>query len=146
MLTDNVNAATKREWQELGFFYESDDAGREWRMVGSKNGLLRFAELLWKYSENPGNKKISEHNHYGPYMYLKIMTWTEPLITKSDIRGTLLDFGKLADLISSKIKSSRPGEILVIDKEYSQKNEFVLKLFVKEHGFDPAKADPALPK
>jgi hypothetical protein len=139
-----VDAMTIREWRELGFFYDRDDVRHEWKFIGSSEGLLQFVNLLLKYVANPRNGKISEHDHYGPYWYLKIVTWTEPLISK-DIRGTLADFQKLANLVRSKIEASKTRDVFTIDKEYSAKNEFVLKFFIKENGFDPAQADTQLP-
>jgi hypothetical protein len=141
--SEKVNDTTIREWRELGFFYDRDDVCHEWKFIGSREGLLQFVNLLQKYAANPRNDKISEHDHYGPYLYLKIVTWTEPLIGE-DIRGTLSDFKKLAKLVSSKIEASKTGEVFTIGKEYFAKNEFVLKFFVKESGFDPAQADALL--
>ena len=54
----------------LGFFYDRDDASKEWILVGSRAGLQRFADLLHAYVADPRHETLSEHEHYGPYMYL----------------------------------------------------------------------------
>ncbi len=69
-----VDDATRREWRELGFFYDYDEKQACWRLVGAQAGLLKFCELLRQYADNPKNDKLSEHDHYGPYSYLKVMT------------------------------------------------------------------------
>ena len=74
MPSDATNRMTRRE---LGFVYDKDDDRKESRLVGSRSGLLRFRDLLLEYSADPRNAKKSEHEHYGPYMYLEIMTWPE---------------------------------------------------------------------
>ena len=67
MPSDATNQATRREWRELGFFYERDDASREWRVTGSRSGLQRLRDLLLDYVADPRNRAESEHEHYGPY-------------------------------------------------------------------------------
>jgi hypothetical protein len=144
MPSAETDAATAREWRNLQFFYERSDTERVWRFIGSRAGLLRIARHLRDYGNDPGNSPISEHHHYGPYLYLKFLTWHESQITITDIRGTLLDFLRLADVIERQLLKSQPGHSIIIDTEYSQKNEFSLRLEVREDGFDPASADPLL--
>jgi len=43
MPSEATNNATRREWRELGFFYDRDDENKVWRLTGSRAGLLRFA-------------------------------------------------------------------------------------------------------
>jgi hypothetical protein len=64
------------EWRQLGFYYDRDDRlyVNQWRFFGSKKGLQNFVSMLDKYTNNPANDILSEHDHYGPYSYLKIMT------------------------------------------------------------------------
>jgi hypothetical protein len=140
-----TNAATAREWRKLGFFYEKDEAQRAWRLIGSRSGLFGFARLLRDYSANPHLAGISEHEHYGPYFYLKVITWQEPLITRHDIRGTQPDIGRLADLIEDRLRSSAAGQTFTIDTDYSPGNEFHLHFELREENFDAAAADPLLP-
>ena len=112
MPSEAVNEATRREWLDLGFFYELDKERKEWRLVGSRSGLLKFRDLLMRYVANPQNEAKSEHDHYGPYMYLKVMTWTEPGMDGNAIHGTLQDLRRLADIIEAKLQDTRPGSVL----------------------------------
>jgi hypothetical protein len=41
-----VTAETRKQWRDLGFFYDRDDVRRRWRLVGSKQDLSRLASLL----------------------------------------------------------------------------------------------------
>jgi hypothetical protein len=77
MPSDATNRATREEWRELGFFYDPDDRAKTWTLTGSRLGLRRFVECLLEYAADPGNAMQSEHQHYGPYMYLEVMTWPE---------------------------------------------------------------------
>ena len=146
MPSEAVNEATRREWRDLGFFYELDDERKEWRLVGSRLGLLRFRDLLLSYVANSRNEKHSEHDHYGPYMYLKVMTWTEPGMDGNAIYGTLQDLRRLAGIIETKLQDTRPGSVLRIQKEFAESCEYCLVLNVRDEGFDPASADPELLK
>jgi hypothetical protein len=71
-------AATHAEWRELGFYYLLDEEAKVWCLVGSQAGLLRFSQLLRNHVADPRNEKKSEHEHYGPYCYLEVMTWPTP--------------------------------------------------------------------
>ena len=141
--TSEMNNVTRREWRELGFFYDCDDNAPRWRLVGSYAGLLKFAEILDAYASNSRNKPLSEHEHYGPYFYLKLMTWEEPEITNSAICGTLADFQRLATMIREKLSSSIAGSIFVLSDEYVA-GSGTIEFDVREDGFDPAGADPLL--
>jgi len=33
--SEAVNEATRRQWRDLGFFYDRDDAAKSWRIVGT---------------------------------------------------------------------------------------------------------------
>jgi hypothetical protein len=67
MASERVNQATRKEWRELGFFYERDDEGKEWRILGARSGIGKFANILREYSQDLVNLKLSEHDHIGPY-------------------------------------------------------------------------------
>jgi hypothetical protein len=140
-----TNASTTREWRELGFFYDTNKSESAWNLIGSRSGLLGFARLLRDYAANPHLAPISEHEHYGPYFYLKVVTWHEPRITEEDIRGTQIDIRRLAELIERGLVSVDVGQSFEIDTDYSPRNEFRLRLHVREDEFDPASADPMLP-
>ena len=142
--SDATNRATRREWQELGFFYETEEPARRWRLIGSKSGLRRFPELLRKYCADPRNSTKSEHEHYGPYMYLKVMTWPDFEIDGQSIRGPLPKLARLADLVGERLADAEPDEVIYIGREFAPDVEYDLVLEVKSEGFDPAEADPCL--
>jgi len=144
MPSDAVNSATVREWRELGFYYDRDDDTRLWRLVGSRDGLLRFKAALLKYIADPRNARISEHEHFGPYMYLEVMTWEEAGFDDHAIRGPLSELARLAELIGTKVAATQPGSSVKIRDEFASNSPYSLVLDVREDGFDPATADPGL--
>jgi len=145
-MSDNkidIAQLTIDEWRELGFHYDRDDrtGHPKWRFHGSKAGLNQFALILDKYTCNPKNDSLSEHEHYGPYKYLKIMTWDKPVITADYIAGTIADLKKLKKLIVDKLSNSRPGQTFDINKEYGMNNTAGCCFFVTVDDFDPASMD-----
>jgi hypothetical protein len=142
--SEAMNAATRNEWRKLGFFYDYDEKRKEWQLVGSKAGLRQFLNLLLEYVKNPKHDRKSEHDHYGPYMYLEIMTWDAPGINDHCIQGTLSDLKGLAELVDKKLGVSKPGTSFVIRDEYAKSAEASLVFNVKTDDFDPASADPML--
>ena len=142
--SEATNQATREEWRGLGFFYEIRDHPPCWRLVGSASGLANLVELLDRYARDPQHEAVSEHKHYGPYMYLKVQTAESPEIDNRSIRGSLSDLARLRDLIASGLRSLRPGESLTIGPEYSPSVSFPLHLELREPRFDPASSDPAL--
>ncbi len=133
-----------KEWRELGFFYDCDDQTRVWKLTGSRAGLLRFRDALLAYVADPRNKMTSEHEHYGPYMYLKVMTWPEAGFDSDAIRGPLADLERLAKVIAAKLAKARPGSSVQIQEEFAVDSPYALVLDLREDGFDPATADPLL--
>ena len=131
------------EWRNLGFYYDRDDRidVNQWRFYGSKKGLQNFVSLLEKYTNNPQNDIISEHDHFGPYSYLKIMTWDKPVITEDYIAGTFQDLKKLKQIINDKLSHSQPGQTFNIDKDYGIENTITAKFFVMSDDFDPYTMD-----
>jgi len=87
----------------------------------------------------------SEHQHYGPYAYLEIMTWPEAGFDDHAIRGMLTDFTRLAKLVESKLAAVRPGSSVLIQEEFAPDSPYALVLDVREDCFDPTTADPLLP-
>lgn len=140
-----VIAATRAEWRELGFYYEHDGDAKEWRLVGSRAGLLPFTELLRAYVADPLNDRKAEHEHYGPYCYLEIMTWPEPGMDWHAIHGPLDALANLAALVEERVSGLRPGEEARIREEFAPDSEDSLVLELRPDGFDPASADEALP-
>ena len=139
----NLDQLMIDQWRELGFYYDHDDRMdvNQWRFYGSKKGLQNFVSLLDKYTANPHNDTLSEHDHYGPYSYLKIMTWDKPTITESYIAGTIQDLKRLRDIIADKLNKAQPGQTFNIDKDYGLDNTITAKFFVMSDNFDPPSMD-----
>jgi len=146
MPSNATNEATRREWRELGFFYNRNDQQKVWRLVGSRSGLLRFRDALFEYAEDPSNDYESEHEHYGPYLFLEIMTWPEPGFDDHGIRGSLPDLKRLAAIVDTKLGVAQPGETICIRDEFAANSPYALIMEVRRNDFDPAQADPVLPK
>ena len=148
-MNDAMKAAIREQWQALGFFYDSDERAKQWLVVGSRAGLLRFAALLRAYVADPANAKLSEHEHYGPYQYLKFMTWSEPGMDADSIHGSLGDLQRLADLVDAKANMLRPGDRAQLREDYSAASSYSLLLEMREDSFDPTSLDgnlaPAMP-
>jgi hypothetical protein len=145
MTAEQMNRSMREGWRELGFYYDFDEDSSRWRLVGSRSGLLKFRDILNGYAEDPRNVQISEHEHYGPYSYLKLMTWAEAEITGDAICGTLPDFRRLAAMVGDKLNASSAGSTFTIGDEYAGGSKAALEFEVREEGFDPASADPLLP-
>ena len=143
--SDATNRATRREWRELGFFYDRDDRTKVWKLTGSRAGLLRFRDALLSYVAVGRNALKSEHKHYGPYKYLEIMTWPEAGFDKHAVRGSLADLTRLAKLVESKLATALSGSPVLIQEEFAPDSPYALVLDLREDGFDPATADPILP-
>jgi hypothetical protein len=146
MSNQTLNEMTRREWRELGFFYDLDKHRKEWQLVGSRSGLFRFPDFLLEYVAKPRHETLSEHDHYGPYSYLKVLTWSEPGIDGNAIYGTLADLRRLASIIQAKLQDAQPGSVLRIQNEFADGCEYCLVLDCRDEGFDPASADAELSK
>jgi hypothetical protein len=144
MPSDALKEETRKEWRELGFFYDCDSQTKTWRLTGSRAGLLRFRDALRSYVADPRNKLESEHEHYGPYMYLKIMTWPEAGCDENAIRGPLVDLERLATLIEAKLAGAHAGSSVLIREEFAVDSQYAIVLDLREDGFDPATADHLL--
>ncbi len=145
MPSEATNEQTKQEWRDLGFFYERDDEAQIWKFVGSKAGLLSFAKALRSYaSATESNDSPGEHQHYGPYWYLTVTTWTEAEIVNRGICGPLDDLARLAGIIEAKVAATQPGSSISIGDEFATRSSYALILEVMEDGFDPSTADPEL--
>jgi hypothetical protein len=136
-------AQTSSEWRRLGFFYDYDDSSRAWIVRGSRAGLGLLCSELRAYARNPAHAPESEHEHYGPYSYLKLVTWPEAKIVADGVYGRLDDFERLAGIIEAGLHTMVHGEELRIDSEYSTRNDSVLVIKLEPDDFDPAACDPA---
>ncbi|MCR9014663.1 hypothetical protein [Aquiflexum gelatinilyticum] len=132
------------EWRQLGFYYDLDErlGVNQWRFYGSKSGLQNFVKLLDDYTNSPSRDIVFEHDHYGPYMYLKIITLDDQaIITDNAIGGTIADLKKLRKIIADKLSKAEPGQTFNIDKDYGINNTVTAKFFVMADNFDPVSMD-----
>jgi hypothetical protein len=139
----DIDQRIKAEWRALGFYYElvENKNRNEWHFYGSRQGLQHFLELLDEYTNNPANDVDSEHQHYGPYNYLKIMTWHKPTITPNYIAGTITDLKTFRSILADKMDQTQSGQSFSIDEEYGADNTATLIFFVMEKDFDPVQLD-----
>jgi hypothetical protein len=143
-LSEATKQATRGEWHELGFYYKMTKDPPAWCFVGSLSGLANFVQLLDDYVGNPANAKLSEHEHYGPYMYLKVQTAEEPAVDSDGIRGSIKDLARLRELIAAKLARGTVGQRFEVGAEYSEAASFPLQFEISGEEFDPASADPLL--
>lgn len=143
MPSQAINEVTRREWRELGFYYERDDEAKEWLIVGTKQGLARFASQLRRFASDPKNDSPSEHEHFGPYMYLEVGTWHQAEITDHWIAGPVKDLLRLAALIDKRVQESMVGQRIALRSEFSPTSPYEIALEIRDDGFDPALADSA---
>ena len=129
----------------MGFHYDRDDDAKTWVLTGSRQGLQKFRDALLAYSSKPANATESEHDHYGPYMYLKVMTWPEAGFDDDSIRGSVEDLRRLAHIIEAKVSSTAVGQSIRIQEEFSPASPYGLVLNIRDNDFDPASADLGLP-
>ena len=140
-LLGGTNEAMRREWRELGFYYELDDAQRQWRILGSPAGLRELARLIREYAEDPIHAGISEHMHLGPYWYLKIGTWHHPTITDHWIAGPLERLAALADEIDRRAAAISAPAAIHLRERFAPDSPYELTLEVHPDGFDPPAVD-----
>ena len=141
MISDIGKQKIREEWRELGFFYDVSENEHLWRFVGSKQGLFKFYNLLLDYAADPRNNKASEHEHYGPYLSLEIMTWDKPGIDNHSIHGSIEDIRRLANILKEKIEDAEEGDRFSIEREFAPNCEYSISIEVKENNFDPASPD-----
>lgn len=128
----------RKEWRLLGFYYEFNNLKNCWIFVGSKSGLLNFCKLLLNYASDKSHEKLSEHEHFGPDSYLKVITWDAPIIKESGIYGSIRDIKRLSYILKEKLINIPIKMEIKIDKEYSNVNECYILLRIKSDNFDPA--------
>jgi hypothetical protein len=115
MTNSELDQRTVNEWRDLGFFYDYDEVESCWRVIGSREGFMKFVDLLESYVMNPRNGRLSEHEHYGPYSYLKLMTWSQAEITDrycqlNFIREQTINLDKKRiNLLSFRLIHDRPS-------------------------------------
>jgi hypothetical protein len=140
----SLEKLTRAEWEALGFFYDYEDSQRTWLIRASRTGMERLCAELRQYAADPRNGAVSEHEHYGPYSYLKFVTWPEAKIVPDGIYGRIEDFGRLAEIISGALTGAKPGDRIRVDEAYSDSSEAKFELLLESDDFEVASADPAL--
>jgi hypothetical protein len=143
-MSPEMKERVQEEWRELGFYYDFDSTQRAWRIVGSANGLTKFAALLEAYAANPRNAEASAHEHFGPYSYLEIGTWAEPVISNHWIAGPLRSLLDLAASIRARLEEGKPGQVCDLGGDFAPESNYRLHLEIRESAFDPASADEQL--
>jgi hypothetical protein len=133
-----------KEWRELGFFYSVDDLNKRWLFFGPKKSLLSFADKLSEYTKLPLHKNISEHKHFGPQEYLKVITSKEPGINSQGISGSLEDIERLANILRREMESAEVNDKISIDKQYSENPNYSICITVMDDDFDPSLLDHSI--
>ena len=142
MTSEETCAATRQQWRELGFYYDRDDINRVWLIIGSRTAILRFCQILRNYAADSRRRQLSEHEHYGPYQYLTVMTWNQPQLDRRGIAGTLKDLQRLAALIELKVRGAADGSAIRIAHEYTASPDYALEIQLRSDPFDPSTEDP----
>jgi hypothetical protein len=137
-----TNAQINQKWRELGFFCELDDEKKAWTLTGSRAGLLHFPDLLRGYIADPKNESNGDHQHYGPYGSLEVMTWQDAGFDGNAIRGSLTDLERLASLVETNLAFAEAGSQVRVREEFAPDSRYALLLDIRVDGFDPASADP----
>ncbi|TWT51775.1 hypothetical protein [Allorhodopirellula solitaria] len=139
----DIATATIEEWRELGFHYELDDDHHVWTLTGSRGGLGRFAKILRQFASDPRNDVPFEHDHYGPYGYLRIMNNPDERgFNSNGFFAPRSEFSKLADVIDSRLADSQTGSTIDLSGDFSPDSEYELRLIVAPDDFDPGLFDP----
>jgi hypothetical protein len=89
----------------------------------------------------PINADISEHDHLGPYMYLKIGTWHGPQLTDDWIAGPLPALAQLARDVRARVAAAGEGQKLSFRDSFAPQSTYDLTLKIEPDTFDPARAD-----
>jgi hypothetical protein len=144
MPTEKVNEHTRRDWRRLGFYYDRDDSSNSWKIIGSRKGLRAFRDILVAYVAAHDANCDSDHEHYGPYMYLEVRTAESASITKHTIQGALADLDRLAKLVEESVSGMKPLSTMRIQDEFAPGSPYALVLEMRDDDFDPASADPML--
>jgi hypothetical protein len=142
MRSPEVDDMTREDWRRLGFFYDVDEPALRWILRGSRNGLRGFAARLRAYADDARHARLGEHDHLGPYMYLKLMTADAADLTSSGIAGRLEDFRRLAELLQERVANAAVGDRVRLRSEFAPSAHFELELCIEPDEFDPSSADP----
>jgi len=143
VLPMDIIAATIEEWRTLGFHYDLSDERRVWTITGSVVGLSRFADILRRFASDSRNDAPFEHEHYGPYGYLKIMNVPDERGFNSNaLFAPRSEFTTLAALIDARLTDAQPGVTFELSRDFAPDSEYELRLVVAPDDFDPGLFDP----
>ncbi|WP_223571821.1 hypothetical protein [Xanthomonas citri] len=134
------NESIRAEWRKLGFYYDRDDIACAWVIIGSREGVGKFSRILRNYA-NKENDWISCHLNIGPYDYLEIGTWRDPVIDNHWIAGRIDEISNLASYISALLINCQVGDVLSVKKYFSPDSPYDLQLVIKASDFDPSSLD-----
>lgn len=134
----------REEWRELGFYYDRDDETKIWNIYGDRSGLNNLCVIIEEYISTKENEGLGEHEHLGPYQYLKIVTSNEPMITKQGIFGSFSDLKSFAKLFKSKLDQGSVNGQFTIGNEFAKSCEYWMVFHVMPDGFDPVSMDERL--
>ena len=121
----DIDEMLRKEWRELGFYYDQNAEKQQWQFFGSKKGLLNFINCIDEHIAF--QKSLSDDSHFGPYDYLKLMTWDKPYIDFKLFAGRQEDFEILKEIYSKKVEITDVHDEFVIDKEYTSDNSASLR-------------------
>ena len=134
----------RNEWRALGFFYDYDDRRGNWLFRASRSGFAKLCFELRQYAIDSKHALTSQHEHYGPYSYLKFVMWSELKVTADGIYGASPDFIRLAKMIELQTANAPPGTEVELAGQYFANSDSTLVLRVEPDGFDPSSCDRAL--
>jgi len=144
-MTQDMQDEARREWQQLGFYFDYDESLRRWLVVGSLSGLQKFCKILIDYANKSKHVPLSEHEHYGPYQDLKLVTWHSPEIRRDGIYGRLADFVRLATIVEDALRSGATAiEVGQLYVEAGEGADDELEICVAPPDFVPEAADAAI--
>lgn len=144
MPTESVNEMTRKEWLDLGFYYDRDDCEKIWKVSGAKSGLFKLSKLIEDYANDSENDVISHHENFGPYSYFEIGTWSEPEITGHWIAAPLDRLAALASDIFSIVQNGAVSQKILLRDRFSPNSPYELMLEIKDDDFLPYADDPEL--
>lgn len=135
-----IEAATRDEWRELGFYFDYEESSKTHNIHGDRTGLSKFSKLLLDYTSNPSNAEPSEHDHIGPYMSLDIRTGKALKIRENCIEGTLDDLRMLSRFLEDQLSHSDSGQSFSFRNE-DDASSSLLCFHLHPNGFDSSSLD-----
>jgi hypothetical protein len=136
----DLDAQEAADWRKLGVWYDYTPSDG-WILRGSRSGIGRFVETLLAYAANPRNAEVGEHEHYGPFMYLKVVTHPSSEINSHGIYGRPEDVRTFAALLRERVAKAVAGESIEVSKTYSPASDTPFTVWLEHDFFDPAVYD-----